>query len=123
LNPGERFPDLHIGQTTLYHYLNFTKHTILLFTGANSTKEVIEKISQLQKSLENQYPDLIRSFIIHKNKLNISNSILDANGTIHEFYQINKPVMYIIRPDTYILYYSNDLNIESIEKILRTYLY
>lgn len=123
LQPGQRAPDQHVGQSTLYRYFSITQHTILLFTGRNPTNESLEKISRLQKSLENQYPELIKSYVIHKDQLRDSNTIVDTNWIIHESYQINKPAIYIIRPDTYISSYSEDLNIESIEKSLRTYLY
>lgn len=123
LQPGQRAPDQHVGQSTLYRYFSITQHTILLFTGRNSTNESLEKISHLQKSLENQYPELIKSYVIHKDQLHDSNTIVDTNWIIHESYQINKPAIYIIRPDTYISSYSEDLNIESVEKSLITYLY
>lgn len=123
LQPGQHAPNQLVGQSTLYRYFNITQHTILLFAGQNPTNETLEKISKLQKSLANQYPDLIKSYVVHKEQLNDLNTIVDSHGSIHQSYQINNPAIYIIRPDTYISYYSEDLNIESIEKSLRTYLY
>lgn len=124
LQPGQRAPDVHLGKNTLYTYLSNNKHNILLFTGKNQTEDTLEKISHLQKSLENQYPELIKSYVVHKEPLReVNNMIVDDNGVLHEAYQIKTPAIYIIRPDTYIAYYSENLNIESIEKNLRKYLY
>lgn len=123
LQPGQRAPDQHIGQSTLYRYFSMTQHTLLLFTGQNPSNKNLETISHLQKSIQNQYPELIKSYIVYNNHINESNTIVDTNWVIHESYQVNKPAIYIIRPDTYISYYSDDLNIELIEKYVRTYLY
>lgn len=122
LQPGQRAPDLTIGKSTLYQYFNVTQHNILLFTGRNPTNESIEKINHLQKSLENQYPELIKFYIVSNNQIS-GNNIVDTDWAIHAGYQITKPAIFIIRPDTYISFYSEDLNIESIEKSLRMYLY
>jgi hypothetical protein len=115
---------VRLDHTTLYRYLSQTQHTILLFTGSSPTEEGMKEINQLQKSLENQYPDLIKSYIVHKEQLSTARAgIVDANLMIHESYQVKKPAIYIIRPDTYISYYSEDFNVELVNKFLRTYLY
>lgn len=124
VQPGQRAPDVSLGQTTLYHYLSNIQHNILLFTGSDPTKETMEKINQLQKSLANQYSDLIKSYVVYKDQLSgSSTTIVDANWNVHKSYHIKNSAIFIIRPDTYISYYSEDLSIESIEKFLRTYLY
>lgn len=121
---GQRAPDVNVGPTTLYHYLDNTKHNILLFTGSNPIEETLEKINQLQKSLANQYPELIKTYVVSKDQLSFAcDTILDTDLIIHAAYRINKPAIYIIRPDTYIGYCSEDFAIEAIEKFLRTYLY
>lgn len=124
LQSGERAPDVFVGQSTLYRYLSHTQHTILVFTGSNPSEEILEKINDLQKSLANQYPDLIKAYIVHKEPLKtFASSIVDTNWVIHASYRVKSPAIYIIRPDTYIAYYSENLDIQSIEKFLRTYLY
>ena len=124
LQPGLRAPDIHVDKATLYQYLSNTQHNILLFTGLNPTEETLGKIKHLQKSLENQYHDLIKSYVVHQEPLNgFSSTILDTNGVIHKSYQVKTPAIYIIRPDTYIAYYSEHLDVLSIEKFLRRYLY
>ena len=89
----------------------------------NPAKETLEKINLLQKSLSNQYSELIKSYIVYKDQLSSDHTIVDTNWIIHETYGINKPAVLIVRPDTYCAYYPEDLNIEPIEKFLRTYLY
>ncbi len=119
--PGMRAPDVSIGEKTLYNFFNNIKHNILLFTGPNPTQEILDKIISIQKSLNKQFPDLIQSYVVHKDKLNTS-TIVDTNFVIHEAYQIKTPAIFIIRPDTYIAYYSEDLSLESIEKFFLNYL-
>lgn len=124
LPSGQRAPDVTVDHATLYRYLSDTQHHVLLFTGLNPTEKTVENIKFLQKSLENLYPDLIKSHVIHKEKINgFSHMILDPDEIIHEAYHIKNPAIYIVRPDTYIAYSSEDLNIESIEKFLRIYFY
>lgn len=123
LKSGRHAPDVKLDQTTLYHYLNNTCHNILLFTGLNPTEETVNTLNHLQKSLAN-YHDLIKSYVIHTAPVQgFSSSIADTNGLIHKAFQIKEPALYVIRPDTYIAFYSEDLQIESIEKFLRKYLY
>lgn len=122
LQPGKHIPDLSLDQGTLYRYLSDTQHTILIFTGSNSTEEVLEKIRDLQRSLANQYPDLFKSYVVHNGYLGDSGTTLvDVNWIIHETLQIKNAAICMIRPDTYISYYSEDLNIEAMEKVLRNF--
>lgn len=124
LQPGQRMPDVHIDTTHLYHYFNNTQHNILIFTGSHCSPETLEQINDLQKFLDNHYHDLVKSYIVHTDQISGSSAtIIDANSIIHELFQIKTPAICIIRPDTYIAYYSEDLNIESIQTFFLTYLY
>lgn len=123
LHPGQRAPDVFVGNSTIYRYLSNTLHTILLFTGSNPSEEVLVKINDFQKSLENHYPDLIKTYVVQEEPLKTFNStIVDTNLIIHKSYRVKIPSIYIIRPDTYIAYCSGNLESQSIEKFLRTYL-
>lgn len=124
LKPGSRIPDVNFDQTTLYRYFSNTQHNILLFTGLNPTEETLKIINDLQKALANYCPDLIRSYIVcNDNTINPAHTIVDTHWLLHETYQIKKAAVCIIRPDTYIAYYAEDLSVEAIEKCLRQYLY
>ena len=122
---GERAPDVPIDSSTrLYQYLRNTEHNILLFAGLKSDKNTFKEIITLQEWLNNTYPNVTKTHIIVKTKINnLENIILDINGFIHEHYHAKNPAIYIIRPDNYIAYYSSHLNAPPIEKFLKRYLY
>ena len=120
---GMRAPDVVMNESKrLYDYLRGTTHHVLLFTGVgeNCDLSLVEPMQQwLQK-----YVDLIHSQIVSSVKLDKkSNIIFDTDAIIHKRYNIKYPVIYIIRPDNIIAFCSKDLNIESVEKFLKTYLF
>lgn len=118
--PGERAPDVFVDHTSLYHFLSSALYTVFLFTGASANEKKIEKLRNLQKHLEEDYSHLLKTYIVSTKELtNSINVIEDVNGNIHEAYKIKKPAICIIRPDTYIAYYSQDLNLESIVNFFR----
>jgi 2-polyprenyl-6-methoxyphenol hydroxylase-like FAD-dependent oxidoreductase len=121
---GEHAPDVMINASKrLYDYLRHPKHHILLFTGLKLTKNKLEKIHALQQWLNSSYPDLIQVSIIASEKYNDDkNLIIDEEGAIHKRYHIKQHATYILRPDNYIAYCSNDLDMEQIKTCFEWYL-
>jgi 2-polyprenyl-6-methoxyphenol hydroxylase-like FAD-dependent oxidoreductase len=122
---GDRAPDVVIDQSTrLYDYLRNPFHNILLFTGSSEKNLVLSHIKQLQEWLNQLHPDLIKTHVVTNEKLNdIDNIIYDPDDVIHKCYQINKPVLLIIRPDNYIAYCSEKFEYIFIERFFQQYLY
>lgn len=118
--PGERAPNVIINHISLYQYFKKSLHHILLFTGTNPNKKQLEEFTTLQEQLNNMYSDLINTYIV-SNIASAKLTIEDLNGVLHEAYKITKPAMYLIRPDNYIAYYSEDLNLASIVNFLNLY--
>lgn len=121
--PGECAPDVIIDKSkNLYQYFCHPCHNVLLFSGLTPEKDKLEAMVILQNKIKQTFPDLIKSYIISKNSLNIENFILDAKDTIHNNYHIKNSAIYVIRPDNYIAYYSENFDIKSLERFLNKYL-
>lgn len=122
--PGERAPDVIIQDTEkLYGYFHNTVHTILVFTGNVPTKNDLAKINELNKLAIEKFTGLVNILIVTSDSLSdIDNIIFDKTGSIHQRYHVKKSAVYIIRPDNYIAYYSNDADPESIAQFLQQYL-
>jgi 2-polyprenyl-6-methoxyphenol hydroxylase-like FAD-dependent oxidoreductase len=117
--PGKRAPDVLISPSNqLYKHFNNTMHNVLLFTGSTITKDKLAKMIDLQQWLNQKFSGLVKAHIITNEKLDIDNSILDSNNTIHQSYHAEQPTIYIVRPDTYIAYCSDKLDADSIEQLL-----
>ncbi len=129
LQPGERAPNVNILDVKtnkpkkLYDYVRSTFHNVLLFTGEAPNKEDLDKINELQRSLQKSFPDLVRGNIVTREKLeDIENIIPDSDGVVHKRYNVKGPAIYVIRPDNYISYCSNKLSFDSLEQLFRTFI-
>ncbi len=120
--PGERVPDVLINQGNRLHlFLRHPQHKVLLFTGPAAKEKDVKKIQALLAWLEQQYPELIKPFIIMPNKtVGVNNLILDERSAIHKRFHIQSPAIYLIRPDNYIAYCSKNLDSTRLQKILET---
>jgi 2-polyprenyl-6-methoxyphenol hydroxylase-like FAD-dependent oxidoreductase len=114
---GERFPDVAIQKGTLYQHFRNTQHNIILFAGSSSDEKSFSEIMKIQKSLSEKYSNLVTLHIISKTDLpDVGKVILDSDNEIHEYYKINHQAIYIVRPDTYIAYCSENIDLESMER-------
>lgn len=121
---GKRAPDVSISHSKkLSEYLSNSMHNILLFTSDHLTKHDLKQIQKLQNIIENKFSDIIKMFVItNKNLDDVNNIIIDETKAIHYKYNVNHLCTYIIRPDNYIAYYGNGVDLLSIEKFFKNYL-
>lgn len=120
---GERLPDISINQGNLYQYFRNTQHNIILFAGPALDEKSHFEIKKIQKSLFEKYSDLAKIYIISKSSsIELENVILDSDGRIHEHYKIKNQAIYMVRPDTYIAYCSDTLDVKPLERFLSGYL-
>lgn len=122
--PGARAPDVMINKaTTLFHSFNNSQHNILFFAGSSTSQNLIPQINDVQQQLSKMDSTLVKLWIISPHSIgNLDNVILDEKAVIHERYQVKNVAVYIIRPDGYIAYGSDKLNVKSIEAFLTRYL-
>jgi len=122
LKPGMRAPDVILGKhTRLYHYFHRPEHYILLFTGDTMDKEMQIKLKKM-RHIEKIFPNLVKVYIVSIKPLDKENVIQDHEGLIHEQYHVKNPSLFLIRPDTYIAYYSKKLNRQPVIDFLSRYL-
>jgi len=123
IKPGMRAPNVIIHSSSrLYNYFHDTKHHILLFLGLNPSKKTLLQMTEFQKLLHHVHPDLINVYLVSPIPLEESkNVILDVNANIHNQYKVKTQALYIIRPDNYIAYCSNQFKIEEIENLFKRF--
>jgi hypothetical protein len=121
---GKRAPDVIINSSQrLYDFFHQPIHYILLFTGLSVSKNINEKLSELQNWMNTHYIDTIKTYIITQLKLKNSDCVIfDVDNVIHNRYKATRHCIYIIRPDYYIAYYSKKINPELIKKFFKKYL-
>lgn len=122
---GQHAPDVIIDKNTYLHdYLRNPYYNVLLFTGYLIGEKDIKKLKQLQNWLNSDYSDLIKSHVITYSKTDkFDGVIFNETYSIYNRYKIEKPTIYIIRPDKYIAFCSKELNIENIKRYLEKYLF
>lgn len=124
--PGERAPNVVIDKKNyLYDHLQNPQHNILIFVGLKIENKQLTKIKDIQQWINQSYSDLIKLHIISKSNISdkINGVIFDMSGSIHDRYNIKNIATYIVRPDNYIAYYSNDINLACLDKFFKRYLY
>lgn len=121
---GHHFPNVMIESSKdLYQYLHNTQHNILLFTGPKNIKKKLSKLIELQQWLLSSFPELITVHIISPEKMSgIKSFIFDAEGVLHNHYQIKTAVIYILRPDNFIAYCSKKFSQKAIKEFFQHYL-
>jgi flavin-dependent dehydrogenase len=121
---GSRAPNVILDlETRLYDFLRNTNHNILLFTGFSPTKSDINEIFDTYTSLNKIFPGLITTSVVSQEQLpDIKHVIHDKGNKIHSTYGITKPELIVIRPDTYIAYSSDTLNVNLVHAFLNQYL-
>lgn len=121
IRAGERAPDVELHSSIrLYQYFQNTFHNVLIFfESENIPAEVIE----LKAQLEQRYPELLKIYFVSKeNKENREDVIIDKDNILHRAYHIERPTIFVIRPDGYIGYASTDLAFNPINQFLNIYL-
>jgi hypothetical protein len=114
---GERAPDAELRDGNgkarrLFELFREPRHTLLLFLGALA-EERDRSISL--DSLGN----LIQVYrIVRGHGTAASGDLLDISGTVHSLYQLMGGGIVLVRPDGYIAFRCNDLNIESLRRYL-----
>lgn len=121
---GEHAPNVIIDKSKkLYDYFRNTHHNVLLFCGLKKEKKRLAKIKELQQWLNKKFPDLVTTHIISMEKIDgAENVIIDEEGLIHDRYHIKNSVIYVIRPDNFIAYFSKSFNHNSIEQFFDKYI-
>ncbi|RDI43371.1 FAD-dependent monooxygenase [Aquicella lusitana] len=114
--PGERAPNVFISSSEhLFDYFQNPLHNVLLFMGTSVLSESNQKAIRLFQQSLSPYSDLIKLHIIALSALdNVDATIIDRDGIIHKKYAVEKPALFIVRPDQVISYYTDQLDPSSL---------
>lgn len=123
--PGERAPDVLLkSNRRLYEHLRNTRHNVLVFTGSALSRARMKDLRNMRESLQQAYDGEVVLHVISRKELkDIANVIVDADGGIHDCYQVKTACLFLVRPDGYIAYYSRKLDSTSLLRFLRKYFY
>jgi len=121
--PGQRAPNVRLSpEHFLLDYCRNTLHNLLIFTG-QANADTLAQIKDLQTWLNTQFSTRIKTqLVVTEKNATLEDYIEDLDKLAHHHYQIQKPTIYLIRPDNYIAYCSTDLSKKSIEDCLGQYL-
>ena len=108
--PGYRAPDAPFENTTLFELFREFPFNVLIFVVNDQEKNAL-KDHQIQQ-IENIFPKWIRlSFIIRSNE----------TTTTFERYGVSNHAIYFIRPDGYIGFRTNELELDELQEYLRKF--
>lgn len=123
---GSRAPDHTVKrgkeEVRLFNLFKGIHHTLLLFSGKKATKQELENLKKLYQALKD-YP-LIHPYVLYRNDENLTfcpdplHCLLDREPSAHSHYGISKSTAVLVRPDGYISYIHEPLNL----KIFQNYL-
>jgi 2-polyprenyl-6-methoxyphenol hydroxylase-like FAD-dependent oxidoreductase len=121
---GERAPDVNLNHSHyFYAILNDTKHHLICFAGESDIFKTADFCSKLTTELLGPYKDVIKLHLVTPHVIDDSiDQIVDDSNAMHQLYKIKKPTLMVIRPDGYIAYQSNSLEISALKKFFAMYL-
>jgi hypothetical protein len=103
--PGERVPEVPVqaeGLSRLHEALRGPRYTLLLFHGLD-TKAPFEELVSLARSLEPEYPEWLRVWVVTSEAQRAGAGVLvDTQGQVHRRFGAGTPCAYLVRPDKYV---------------------
>ncbi len=131
-SPGDRAPDCEVHTTgasaasTLFEQTRGFEHFALLFSGINSAARSTAALSDFAKILEqmrDRYSDFIRTLIVSAGEsippaALESVTLLDKDNSLHHKYGAAHSCLYLIRPDGYVGFRSQPIDLEQLQNYL-----
>ncbi len=125
LHAGDRAPNVFLVSDRLYGLIHSTKHILLLFGGKSTSDEHAQNMIKLIHSVNEEYKDLIDSYIVWEQQLilEVSSSTLieDKTHALHVAYGANHACLYLIRPDKYIGFRSQIFHLDKLLEYLNKF--
>ncbi len=127
---GDRAPDgaLHKEGTDepvrLFEQFRNIAHNLVFFVGLHDDEESFSTIDKTIEEIEENYGEFIKCHVVVSNpdeatKLKSTDSILiDKDGALHHRYGAAHSCLYLIRPDGYVGFRSQPIEIERLQKHL-----
>ena len=128
--PGERAPEayglnleddavMRIGEL----FADDPRHQVLVFAGQSPTSQRVEQLSDLVETLETQPDGLVKARLVVLPWIDTpAGAYVDTEGDAHHEYGARHECLYLIRPDSYVGYRSQPVDLEMLTTHLRTVL-
>jgi 2-polyprenyl-6-methoxyphenol hydroxylase-like FAD-dependent oxidoreductase len=109
LQPGDRVPDVVIGDRRLYDLQCSTRHVLLLFDGKSATSEGYAHLDAIANAMKERFGVLIDTHVVvlaaeRPAMLEWDAVVLDTDGALHDRFGAGAECLYLIRPDGYLGY-------------------
>ena len=124
---GDRVPDLHLGEASLFERLRGTHHTVMLFDGRAPTAEGYENLSRIAAAVVVRWGGIVRPVIVvHgakappelQRETRTDRVWMDPDGKLHARFGAGSECVYIVRPDGYVGYRAQPAEQAGVERYL-----
>jgi hypothetical protein len=90
-SPGDRAPDVKMGDKRLFDWIRGTKHTLLLFGGDKTNGDAMERLGSIARRVRERWGDVVATHVVD-----------DPHFALHRRYGATLGSMFLIRPDGYV---------------------
>lgn len=126
LKAGDRAPDARVqtveGARRLFQVLSSPKHNLLVFEGKSTNPANHARLRQLAGEIEEKFSDRITVHFVALKEPKESewhgSLLLDSQAQCHKRYSAGSECLYLIRPDGYIGYRSQPVDIDKLKAYL-----
>jgi hypothetical protein len=125
--PGDRVPDVELGEDTLFERLRGTHHTLLLFDGRAQTSHGYDNLAAIADAVKVRWGGLVRPIIVVygaemprelERFAGSDRAWLDAEGKLHARFGAGSECLYLVRPDGYVGFRAQPADQGALEKFV-----
>lgn len=116
---GDRAPDVGLGERRLHDLLRGTHHTLLLFDGAAPTPAGYRTLLRAAAEVEAAWGGRVRPRLVVPRAEappelaeSATWTLLDPDGALHARYGAGAECLYLIRPDGYVGYRAQPIDVD-----------
>ncbi len=130
LAAGDRAPDGKVTtfsnriSTSLFELFRGTRHTALFFSGVNSNLVSCRNLVSISKAIQSNYGQYLKMYLVLASNIpsddldSGSSLLLDSDNAVHHKYRTRTECLYLVRPDGYIGFRSQPVNVEYLQSYL-----
>ncbi len=121
--PGERAPEAHVAEfgrelRLFTDWLGDHRHQVLVFTGIHPAPRRVEELIQTVSDIENKAGTLLRPRLIRPASVTAATGLVDPDSETHHIYGARYECLYLIRPDGYVAFRSQPVDIKALTGFL-----
>lgn len=121
--PGERAPEAHVMEfgrelRLFTDWLGDHRHQVLIFTGIHPAPHRVEELMQTVSDIDDKAGRLLRARLIRPAGVSASIGLVDPESETHHLYGARHECLYLIRPDGYVGFRSQPVDIKALTEYL-----